>query len=124
MPGLGNEPTRELIASILQANSADDLNWWFKLIEEGYDVWLANFRGTQYSQKHTTLDNNSFDYWNIGVAEFGIYDIPAFIELVYTHNGGHKVYPITVSLMSTSMHLALATELEENFFADRVEKAI
>ena len=31
---------------------------------------------------------------------------------------------MTASMQSTAMHLALATELEENFFVDRVEKVI
>ena len=125
MPGMGADPKRDLVIELsINHKYNHNLIWWVQLTEAGYDVWLAFFRGTSYSQKHTTFDNTSYDYWNFAIAEYGIYDIPAFIDLVYTVNGGYKVYPITASMTTTAMHIALATELEENFFVDRVEKAI
>ena len=36
-------------------NHADDAPA-FVLAEEGYDVWLANSRGSKHSRKHTKLD--------------------------------------------------------------------
>ena len=51
------------------------------LLDMGYDVWLANMRGTQYSRKHTTLDSNdpNSEYWKFSWAEKGMLDMPAAI---------------------------------------------
>ena len=37
----------------------------FILVDEGYDVWIANTRGNKYSQNHTTLNpQTDLEYWN------------------------------------------------------------
>ena len=51
-----------------------DMNFWvandeelapaFILAGQGYDVWLANNRGTRYGQYHTSLDTKSAEFWN------------------------------------------------------------
>ena len=45
MPGLGTDVSREINLD-LQINPSGDSVWWFHLLEAGYDVWLANFRGS------------------------------------------------------------------------------
>ena len=36
----------------------------YVLVEQGYDVWLANNRGNRYSLGHTSLSNDSAEYWD------------------------------------------------------------
>ena len=59
-----------------------DLPLPIRLMNEGYDVWLANMRGTQYSRQHETLDSSDYtsDYWNFSWAEKGMLDVPAAIK--------------------------------------------
>ena len=48
-----------------------DLPMPLRLVNEGYDVWLGNMRGTKYSRKHTTLDSSdpTSEYWKFSMAE-------------------------------------------------------
>ena len=58
------------------------------LFQEGYDVWLPNTRGTQYSRRHSFLDpdQDRVDYWDFSFVEFGLFDMPAFLEKIKTVN--------------------------------------
>ena len=53
-----------------------------QLFNEGYDVWIANMRGTQYSRGHTFYDSDDYNspYWEFSWAEKGMLDVPAAIE--------------------------------------------
>ena len=54
------------------------------LTDMGYDVWMTNNRGTQYSQKHTSLDASidAEQYWDFSWAQMGLYDVPTNVSLV------------------------------------------
>ena len=55
--------------------------WMLQLADKGYDVWMANSRGTEYSQGHTDFDSATSDrYWDFTWADIGKYDVPAMIE--------------------------------------------
>ena len=46
-----------------------------KLVDEGYDVWIGNSRGTKYSWDHETLSSADDDeYWMYTWADMGLYD--------------------------------------------------
>ena len=53
------------------------------LADQGYDVWMGNNRGTEYSYGHRDgLTIDSEEYWAWSFAEMGIYDVPANIDYV------------------------------------------
>lgn len=54
----------------------------FVLADEGYDVWLGNHRGTTYSKDHMELAAWNNEYWDFGMHEIGIYDLPATIQYI------------------------------------------
>ncbi|CAH1156091.1 unnamed protein product [Phaedon cochleariae] len=66
----------------------------FLLADQGYDVWLGNYRGNTYSRGHVTLPTWSAQYWNFSWHEMGIYDLPAALYYVSNTTGkyGEIIY--------------------------------
>ncbi|XP_072761544.1 lipase 3-like [Anoplolepis gracilipes] len=54
----------------------------FLLADQGYDVWLGNFRGNTYSKAHIFLSPSDTKFWDFSYNEMGIYDIPAMITFI------------------------------------------
>lgn len=52
----------------------------YLLADNGYDVWLANARGTEFSKNHRTLSSNGTQFWNFSFHEIAKYDLPAIID--------------------------------------------
>ena len=74
IPGKASDDlTQPKPAVLMVAGIECDMNFWlandatvappFVLASQGYDVWLANNRGTRYSQYHTTLSAEDAEYW-------------------------------------------------------------
>ncbi|RYR00134.1 hypothetical protein Ahy_B07g088218 isoform A [Arachis hypogaea] len=59
----------------------------FLLADNGFDVWIANTRGTKYSRQHISLPTNSSDYWNWSWDELVAYDLPATFQYVHDQTG-------------------------------------
>lgn len=54
----------------------------FALADLGYDVWLGNNRGNKYSKKHISRKPQSVEFWNFGLDEFALYDIPDTVDYI------------------------------------------
>ncbi|KAF2889576.1 hypothetical protein ILUMI_16597, partial [Ignelater luminosus] len=71
------------------ATSADWVNMGenslgFILADRGYDVWLANYRGSTWSRKHINLnpDVDRKEFWDWSFQDIGSYDLPAFVDYI------------------------------------------
>nr|CAH7735119.1 unnamed protein product [Callosobruchus chinensis] len=79
-----------LIMPGLMSSSADflitgkDRSLAIRLADQGYDVWIANNRGTTYSRKHKSLDadKDKQKFWNFSFHELGYYDLPACVDYI------------------------------------------
>jgi len=93
----------------------------FRLAEQGYDVWLGNFRGNHYSRQHETLDaDTDYDYWMFTWDESAKYDLPTMLNYVMETTGQEKIYYIGHS-MGTTTYMAMNSM--DASWADKVELA-
>ncbi|CAN3366337.1 sterol esterase Tgl1p [Diutina catenulata] len=64
----------------------------YRLVDQGYHVWLGNNRGNKYSRKHLRWSPSSREFWNFSLDEYAMYDIPASLEYVAAaHNHQFQV---------------------------------
>ncbi|KAL3280206.1 hypothetical protein HHI36_017706 [Cryptolaemus montrouzieri] len=88
----------------------------YYLVEEGFDVWLPNCRGTTFSRGHVKWDSDkdSKKYWEFSWHEIGIYDIAACIDYVLAKTGYKKIFTIGHSQGTTSLAVLLSERPDYN----------
>ena len=94
------------------------------MADAGYDVWLGNNRGTEYSWDHETLSSkDDNEYWNWSWADMGVYDDVANIKAIKEAAGVDKVFYVGYSQGTIQMFYGLS-HLEKEFHADNVHKVV
>uniref|UniRef100_J3MUN9 AB hydrolase-1 domain-containing protein n=1 Tax=Oryza brachyantha TaxID=4533 RepID=J3MUN9_ORYBR len=62
------------------------------LADRGFDVWIANNRGTRWSRRHVSLDPSSRSYWNWSWDDIVVNDMPAIVDYICSHTGQKPHY--------------------------------
>ncbi|XP_027101939.2 triacylglycerol lipase 2 isoform X1 [Coffea arabica] len=88
------------------------------LADRGFDVWIANIRGTRYSRRHVTLDPSKPEFWNWTWDDLVMHDLPALLDFVFQQTG-QKIHYVGHS-MGTLMALATFSERKQ---IDKVKSA-
>lgn len=104
-----NKPVALLVHG-LSSNSAEFITYdpsrslGYLLAEAGYDVWLANCRGTELSSNHTTINpyTNPEKFYDFSWHEIGNYDIPAAVDYILNITEETNLHYIGLSQGSTS----------------------
>ncbi|RZB40241.1 uncharacterized protein BDFB_003922, partial [Asbolus verrucosus] len=92
----------------------------FVLADAGYDVWLGNYRGTQYSEGHVNITVYDQKFWEHSMDEVVNYDLPALFRTILAHSEPNsKIIFIGHSLGST---LALMYGAEYPEIAGKIMK--
>ena len=97
----------------------------FLLLNEGYDVWLGNIRGSIFSNKHISKNskdpNSGYNIYSID--DFVANDLPAMIEYVNSRTGNKKMTYIghsqgtTMFFMNAMHNPNLAEQSFDHFVA-------
>ncbi|KAJ0694362.1 putative triacylglycerol lipase [Helianthus annuus] len=88
------------------------------LADSGFDVWIANTRGTSYSRRHVSLDPDRPEFWNWTWDEIAARDLPAVIAYIFQQTG-QKIHYVGHSLGTL---IALAS-LSEGKQVDKMKSA-
>ncbi|CAI9111562.1 OLC1v1011813C1 [Oldenlandia corymbosa var. corymbosa] len=88
------------------------------LADSGFDVWIANVRGTRFSRRHVSLDPNKPEFWNWTWDDLVVHDLPAVIGFVHQQTG-QKIHYVGHS-MGTLIALATFSEGKQ---IDKVKSA-
>lgn len=86
----------------------------FKMSEAGFDVWLGNARGNDYSRNHTYLKLTQPQYWDFSWHEIGVRDLPAMIDYVLKYTGQRSLYYVGHSQGTTAFFVMLSELPEYN----------
>ncbi|KAI4384946.1 hypothetical protein MLD38_003029 [Melastoma candidum] len=91
----------------------------FILADNGYDVWMANSRGTQSSSGHTTLTTSDEAYWEWSWDELVSYDLASTVQYVNGVTGQNLHY--AAHSLGTLMALAA---FSQNQLVNSVRSAV
>ncbi|VEN63335.1 unnamed protein product, partial [Callosobruchus maculatus] len=119
---LNTSTSPALIMPGLMSSSADFLvtdknrSLAMRLVDQGYDVWIGNNRGTTYSRKHKTLnpDKDREQFWDFSYHELGYYDSPACVDYILDRTKAKTLSYIGHSQGTTQYFVMASTRPEYN----------
>lgn len=89
----------------------------FLLYNLGYDIWMLNARGNDYSTGHLKYNrtgDDRRDYWNFSWHEIGIYDLPATIDYILKQTDYSRLHYIGHSQGTTTFFVLCSEKPEYN----------
>ncbi|CAL8124021.1 unnamed protein product [Orchesella dallaii] len=93
-------------------NSPESESLGFFLADKGYDVWLGNQRGNEFSIRHSRVPVSSSKFWNFSFHEMGMYDLPAMLDYVTKITQKPKAHYIGFSMGTTLFFSGLSKRPE------------
>ncbi|XP_069680600.1 lipase 3-like isoform X2 [Periplaneta americana] len=87
----------------------------YMLADDGYDVWIANARGNEYSTMYTRQrDPRTREFWDFSLTESGVYDLPAVIDYILEKTGKEKIIYVGHSMGTTLFYIMMSQLPEYN----------
>ncbi|KAF9898328.1 cholesterol esterase [Lobosporangium transversale] len=86
-----------MCSEVWLCNLDEERNLAFVLAEAGYDVWLGNARGNKYSLKHMFLKPHENKFWEFGMDELAMFDMPDTVDYILARTGAPSLVYIGFS---------------------------
>uniref|UniRef100_A0A182HH24 Uncharacterized protein n=1 Tax=Anopheles arabiensis TaxID=7173 RepID=A0A182HH24_ANOAR len=86
----------------------------FVLADAGYDVWLANVRGSRFSRKNIKLSVADSEFWDFSFHEIGTIDLPAIIDYILRETNAPKLYYVGHNQGMTNLFALLSAKPRYN----------
>ena len=120
--------------SLSTTKEADDISAFFQLADWGYDVWMGNNRGTNYSNENpswqwadtigtTAFQTENFQKYDFSWADMGKYDVPAALDKIIEVSGKEKVTYVGYSQGTSQLLYGLSTPASTKI-ESKLEKAV
>lgn len=114
-----NKPVVLIMHGILQSSAdwiitGEGNGLAYIMADKGFDVWLANARGTTYSRNHTTLNPDHTDFWKFSWHEIGNLDLPTNIDYILNVTDQKNLHYVGYSQGTTSYFVMTSTRPEYN----------
>lgn len=92
------------------------------MAENGYDVWLPNFRGNFYSRNHTFRDPDDVTsgFWDFSWDDIGYHDYPAIFNYIRNYTKIPKLYLVAHSQGTSSLLALLSNQPEYNKYFNAI----
>lgn len=117
-------------------DASDGLSWFnrddlesaaypVKLFDMGFDVWIANARGTKASLGHTTLNYlTDAAYWDWSFNEMGQYDLTAMTQGILEARSGDTCAKVSVITHGSAVTQTAKASLVDPLTSDRVDRVV
>ncbi|KAM0728120.1 Lipase 3 [Formica fusca] len=86
----------------------------FLLADQGYDVWLGNYRGNSYCKSHVEMSPRDANFWQFSYHDIGTRDLPVMIDYVLNYTKSETLHYIGHSMGTTVLFALLSTKPEYN----------
>ncbi|XP_077206481.1 lipase member M-like [Paroedura picta] len=80
----------------------------FVLADAGFDVWLANNRGSRWCRRHQHFSWDQEEFWDFSFHEMGMNDLPAIINFILDKTGQQQIFYVGYSQSVTAAFIAFS----------------
>ncbi|XP_050080629.1 lipase 3-like [Anopheles maculipalpis] len=86
----------------------------FVLADAGYDVWLANVRGSRFSRKNVKISVADPEFWDFSFHEIGTIDLAAIIDYILRETNAKKIFYVGHNQGMTDLFVLLSAKPRYN----------
>lgn len=70
---------------VVNARPDENMAPAFYYANQGFDVWLGNMRGNDYSREHVSLSPKDDAFWDYSFHDMAVQDLPAAFQYIHDH---------------------------------------